>query len=275
VAEATASPLAGKRIVVTRAVPQSSELFEKLSRCAAIPIALPLVSFAAPQDYAPLDAALLQLQRFDWIIFTSMNAVHAVAARNTTLGPDRNHAEKPPLVAVVGPATKQEAENAGFSVDFVATTHLGVALAEELGERLREKSVFLPRSNRANPDLPAALRRLGANLTEVVAYRTLPPSDIDRERVARVLESEADAVLFFSPSAVQNLAELVGRQQLSALQNKVAMAAVGPVTAGALREAGIQRIVVAADTTAAAVVAALEKHFADTAKRSTAGATQR
>lgn len=271
-AEAALSPLAGKRVVITRAALQSSELFEKLRARGAVPISLPLVSFAPPQDFAPIDAAMQNLARFDWAIFTSVNVVHALVARSATLGLDLHQLGKPPRIAVVGPATKQEAEHAGFSVDYVAKTHLGVALAEELGEQVRDHGVFLPRSDRANPDLPAALRRLGAKLTEVVAYRTLPPGDVDRERVAKIVAGEAAAVLFFSPSAVQNLADLMGRRQLGAAQNGVVMAAVGPVTAAALRDAGIQSIVVAADTTPAAIVAALEAHFADTAKRSTAGA---
>jgi uroporphyrinogen-III synthase len=271
VADATSS-LAGKRVVITRAALQSSELFEKLRARGAVPVSLPVVSFAPPQDFAPVDAALQELHRFDWAIFTSLNVVHALVARIGTLGLKFHHLGKPPRIAVVGPATKQEAERAGFSVDYVAKTHLGVALAEELGEQLRNTSVFLPRSDRANPDLPDALRRFGAKLAEVVAYRTLPPGDVDRERAAEIVAHEADAVLFFSPSAVQNLVDLVGRSQLSAAQNGVAMAAVGPVTAAALREAGVQRVVMAADTTPAAIVAALEAHFADSAKRSTAGA---
>ena len=271
-ANAPSSPLSGKRIVITRSALQSSELFEKLRARGAEPISLPLVSFAPPQDFAPVDAALQKLQRFDWAIFTSVNVVHALVSRSTTLGLDLHHLGKPPRIAVVGPATRQEAEHAGFSVDYVAKTHLGVALAEELGEQLRDTSVFLPRSDRANPALPAALRRFGARLTEVVAYRTLPPTDVDRERVAKMVAGQADAVLFFSPSAVQNLVDLIGRLQWRAAQNGVVMAAVGPVTAAALREAGVHRIVVAADTTPAAVVAALESHFADTAKRSIAGA---
>jgi uroporphyrinogen III methyltransferase / synthase len=279
VAEAAASPLTGKRVVVTRAVAQSSELFETLRSRGALPVSLPLISFAPPFDFAPVDAALQRLDRFDWAVFTSVNAVHALAARSATLGRDLHHLGKPRRIAVVGPATEHEVELAGLRVDYVAKTHLGVALAEELGEQLRNKTVFLPRSDRANPDLPAALRRLGANLTEVVAYRTLPPSDIDRERVVRIISSEADSIVFFSPSAVQNLASLLGRQQLAAAQNAVVIAAAGPVTAAALRECGVHRIVVAADTTSAAVVAALETHFAEALKQpqpsphqSTAGA---
>jgi uroporphyrinogen-III synthase len=272
VAEAAPSSLAGKRVVITRAALQSSELVEKLTERGAIPISLPLVSFAAPQDYAPLDAALLQFEKFDWALFTSANAVRSVVSRSNALRVHLHPSAKLPLVAVVGPATREEAAKAGFSVDYIARTHLGVALAEELGERLRAQCVFLPRSDRANPDLPAALGRLGAKVTAVIAYRTLLPSETEQERVDRVVRGGADAVLFFSPTAVHNFAELTGRARLGLLQNATALVAIGPVTAGALRESGVQRLVMARDTTASAVVDALDQHFAGTGKPSAAGA---
>jgi uroporphyrinogen-III synthase len=261
VAETSQSPLAGKRIVITRAALQSSELFEKLSSSGAIPILLPLVSFAAPEDYAPLDAALLRWSHFDWVMFTSAYAVQAVIGRAARLG--RAITRNSPSIAVVGPATKDKAEKAGFSVDHTARTHVGVALAEELSDQLLGKRVLLPRSDRANPDLPTALREVGAHVTEVIAYRTLRPSDADKERLARVARGEADAILFFSPSAVHSFIELSGRQQLKILQDRVAMAAIGPVTAGALREAGVHRIVLATEASASGVLQALESRFAN------------
>jgi uroporphyrinogen III methyltransferase / synthase len=251
---------------------QSSELFERLNKHGAIPISLPLVAFSPPEDYSPLDAALLEWDQFDWVLFTSANAVHAVVVRSASLARSLVQSGKRPRVAAVGPATREEAEKAGFSVNHLARTHLGVALAEELGERLRAQRVFLPRSDRANPDLPAALQRLGAKVTDVIVYRTLPPSDTDQNRVKQVVQGQADAVLFFSPTAVHNFVELAGREQLSLLQSTVALVAIGPITGGALRESGVQRMVMAADTTAAAVVDALEEHFAATNKHSTAGA---
>jgi len=256
------SSLAGKCIVITRAVAQSSELFEKLVQRRAIPITLPLVSFSPPQDYAALDAALRSWREFDWLLFTSANAVQSVVARAAALGVTLSRVDNRPSVAAVGPATKEEATKAGLAVDHVAHTHLGVALAEELASPLRDKNVFLPRSDRANPDLPAALKKLGTKLTEVVAYRTLPPSDVDRDRVTRVIGQEADAAIFFSPSAVHNLADLIGKQALTELQKRIAIVAVGPVTSAALREYGIQRIVMAAETTTNSVIDALESYFA-------------
>jgi uroporphyrinogen-III synthase len=260
-AEGPRSPLAGKRIVITRGALQSSELFEKLSDSGAIPILLPLISFAAPEDYAPFDAALLQWARFDWVMFTSAYAVQAVVGRAARLGRKLTNSELP-HIAVVGPATRDKAQNIGFRVEHTAQTHIGTALAQELRDRVAGKRVLLPRSDRANPDLPSALQAFGAQVTEVVAYRTLRPTHADQEKLARVARGEADAILFFSPSAVQNFVELSGRKQLVALQHHVAMTAIGPVTAAALRDAGVQRIVQAREPSAPAVLQALESRFA-------------
>ena len=271
-AERLPSPLAGRKIVVTRAIPQIVELSRELTDRGADPISLPLVSFTGPEDCRPIDTALQQLESFDWTIFTSANAVLAVVQRTKKLGLGQFHLGRPSRIAAVGPATAKEAEKRGISVDYVAKNHSGVALAEELGERVRGKSVLLPRSDRANPDLPAALRRNGARVTEVAAYRTLLPSNLDRKEVNRLVAAGIDAIVFFSPSAVHHFSEIMGREQLPGLQRRIVIAAVGPVTAGALQRAGIERVVQAVDTTATAVVEALEAHFAGAAKLSTVGA---
>lgn len=233
---------------------------------------LPLVSFAHPEDFAPLDAAIAEIDRFDWMILTSAQAVRAVVKRSDELKRSLIRSESRLRIASVGSVTADAARKAGLPVEYVAETHTGGALAEELANRLQGTRVFLPRSDRANPDLPRALKRHGAQVTEVIAYRTLRPTAVDERNLRQIAEGAADAVLFFSPSAVQHFAELFGCEQLPALQDKLAIAAVGPVTANALRDAGVRRIVLAGDTTAAAVVEALEEHFATTAKQAQAGA---
>ncbi len=260
-----ASALFARRIVITRAVEQSSDLVTKLERRGAIPISLPLVAFSTPENFAPLDSALRRWQEFDWVLFTSANAVQSVAQRAaaTNLGILRQSSR--PQIAAVGPATNEAAAKSGLHVTHVAKTHLGLALAEELALQLRDKSVFLPRSDRANPDLPAALKKLGATVTEVIAYHTLPPSNVDRARVTEVLDENSDAALFFSPSAVNNLADLIGRESLAQLQNEIAIGAVGPVTTAALRDHGVTEIITAADTTSDAIISALENHFSKVA----------
>ena len=271
-AEASQNALSGKRIVITRAAVQSEALARELSARGAIPVVLPLVSFADPEDFAPLDAAIAGIQRFDWIILTSAQAVRALAKRGKEVMRSLMYSESELRIACVGPATAEAARQAGLPVEYVAVTRTGAGLAEELGNRLQGARVLLPRSDRANQDLPQALKRHGAQVTEVIAYRTLRPTEVDRRNLAQIGDGAADAVLFFSPSAVQHFAERFGGDQLQALQDKLAITAVGPVTAKALRGAGVRRIVLAKETTTTAVVEALEHHYAENVKRAQAGA---
>ena len=233
---------------------------------------LPLVAFAEPEDFAPLDAAIAEIERFDWMILTSAQAVRAVVTRCEKLKCGLVGVDSKLKIACVGPVTAEAARQAGFPVGHVAETHTGAGLAEELGSKMTGAKVLLPRSDRGNPDLPVALKRHGAEVREVIAYRTLRPAAVDERNLSQIAEGTADAVLFFSPSAVHHFAELIGGEQLCVLQDKLAIMAVGPVTANALRDAGVSRAVVAGDTTGAAVIEALEKHFADIRKPAQAGA---
>jgi uroporphyrinogen III methyltransferase/synthase len=268
------SVLSGKRVVITRAARQSVELVESLGRLGAVPVLLPLVAFSAPEDYGPMDAALDRLEQFDWIIFTSENAVRAVVKRAEVRGSLRNVPGRRSRAAAVGPTTATAAERAGFFVDYQARTHSGAALANELGEKLRGQAVLLPRSDRANPDLPQLLRNYGAEVTEVVAYRTVTPVNLDEEKIAAIVNGEAEAILFFSPTAVEHFVGIVGAEKLCDLQNHLVITAVGPVTANALHQSGVDTLLVAEDTTADAVIAALKQHFAATQKASVAGVVQ-
>ena len=270
-AEASANSLAGKRIVITRSAAQSEAIARELAARGAIPVVVPLVAFAEPEDFAPLDAAIAEIQRFDWMILTSAQAVRALVKRCEELKRSLLRRENKLRIGCVGPVSAEAARQAGLPIEYVAETHSGAGLAEELGNRLHGAKVLLPRSDRANPDLPPALKRYGAEVTEVIAYRTLRPTATDEGNLRQIAEGAADAVLFFSPSAVHHFVELLGSEQLRELQDKLSIAAVGPVTGSALREAGVRRIVLAGDTTAAAVIEALERHFADVRKPAEAG----
>lgn len=270
VAKAAASSLAGKRIVVTRAAEQAESLCRELEARRAVPILFPLIGFAPPENFTPLDSALRDLSQFDWLFVTSQNVLRVLLERSATLALSLPEAAKGLRVAVVGPSTANAVKDAGLSVSHVAANHYGLALAEELEAELLGCRVFLPRSDRANPDLPEALRRFGVEVTEVVAYRTVRPEDPDPIALAQLSNGEADAILFFSPSAVPHLKELLGEPQFRALQEKAIFMAIGPVTARSLRDAGVERIVSASDTTASAVVSALEEFFSS-AKQPLAG----
>lgn len=263
--------LAGKRVVITRAAAQSETLARELRERGAIPVVLALVAFAEPDDFAPLDRAIAQIEQFDWLILTSAQAVRAVAQRSMDLERPLMRTGGNLRVACVGPVTGEAARQAGLFVELLAKTHNGVALANELGGRLQGLNVLLPRSDRANPDLPAALKGYGAKVSEVIAYRTLRPTEVDRESLTKIAEGEADAVLFFSPSAVQHFGELFGAEKLRTLQDKLAIIAVGPVTRKALRGAGVLHDLLATETTAESVIDTLEEHFAGSSNAARAG----
>ncbi len=256
-----ANPLAGKRVVVTRAAGQSELLCRELTARGAVPLRLPAIGFAPPDDFEPLDGALRSLAEFDWLLFTSQNAVRALAERFRTLGFEPGGTGFCPQVAVVGPATAVAAARAGFPAAYVAREHRGAALSAELGSRLHGARVLLPRSDRAGADLPAALRASGARVTEVVAYHTVRVQPQDDSVLRAVQTGEVDVITFFSPSAFQNLAEELGLNLLRAIHSQTAIAAIGPVTAGALRDAGLVPDVVSADTSVESLVAALCDFF--------------
>ena len=271
--ETRANSLEGKRIVITRAAAQSDALAKALSERGAIPVIVPLISFTGPEDCAPLDQAIAEIALFEWLVLTSAQAVRALMQRSEDLEQPLVRTGSRLRVACVGPVTAEAARKAKLPVEYVAVTHNGVALANELGSKLQGSRVLLPRSDRANPDLPTALQRYGAQVTEVIAYRTLRAGEVNHAQLKRIADGQADALLFFSPSAVQHFAELVGAEQLRGIQDKLAMTAVGPVTAKALRKTGVTRTVVAADTTVTSVMETLEIHFA-AAKAAPAGVKQ-
>jgi uroporphyrinogen-III synthase len=269
----TSRALAGKRVVITRSAEECQQLAAMIQRRGAVPVIFPLIEFAPPEDLASFDAALKGIFRFDWILFTSGQTVKAVSHRLAELTALKEGASPSDIrCAAVGPGTAEAAKLAGFRVHYVAQIHNGAALAHELGTRIKNSRLLLPRSDRANPDLPEALKLEGAIVTEVVAYRTVKPHNLDESVLASILSGEADALLFYSPSAVRHFSEVAGRSRFQVLQETMAITAVGPVTAAALRHTGIQRIEVAADTTSSAVIAALENHFSSPVNSAPAGA---
>jgi uroporphyrinogen-III synthase len=264
--------LRGKRIIVTRAVEQSESLLSALRESSAIPVLLPMVSFAPPGDPSPLDDALKNLKNFDWVFLTSQNALRAMLDRSALLSLPLTELIADVRIAAVGPATADAVERAGLEITYVAQKHQGVSLAEELGERVRGKKIFLPRSDRANQDLVETLHHLGAAVTEVIAYKTVRPNQNENIHYAAELEIGADAILFFSPSAVHHLQELLGAAKFVIMSRTVAFIAIGPVTEKSLRAAGVERIITSKDTHAPAVLAALSEFFTITEQKLPVGA---
>ena len=268
--EGGARALAGKRVVITRAAEQSRELVEALRKLDAIPVAFPVIRIAPPADFGPLDAALRGWADFDWVLFTSQNAVRAVSERAKQVGIFKSGIHERAKVGAVGQATAEEARLAGFRVSHIASRARGSALAEDLGEALRGNKVFLPRSDRADAALLRMLEGYGAEVTEVIAYRTITPENAKDE--GREDLTKADAVLFFSPSAVAGFFKRFGAAPAKDIFDRVAAVAIGPVTNAALQAAGVEHAVVAQEASVAGIVDALANFFEQREHSASAGA---
>jgi uroporphyrinogen-III synthase len=257
-------PLAGKRIVVTRAVEQSRELLARLESMGATVLLFPAVSFSEPSETAELDRAIRSLGKFDWILFTSANAARFFAHHCRILGVDPSQGGTYQCAAV-GPATASAVAAEGFPVDHVAQEFLGTALAHELSASIAGKKILLPRSERARPDLPDALKAAGAEVTEVVAYHTGGVGVIEPVVMRAIQELQVDVISFFSPSAIENMRGELGEELLFRLGAKAALAAVGPVTAAALRSAGLRVAIEAPLATAESIAVAIANYFSPSA----------
>jgi uroporphyrinogen III methyltransferase / synthase len=249
-----AAPLRGRRILVTRRPEQSSSLVARLREAGATVVEVPLLEIAPPEDAAPLDEALYAVDRYDWIAFTSANAVRAVADRLRALAP----APHWPRIASVGPATTEAIHEhlPGARVDVEPPSDFraeGLLAALENGE-VRARRFLLPVSHKAREILADGLAARGARVDRVVAYRTLTPANA-ATALGEALAAGVDVVTFASPSAVESFVELAPKGAA------VRAAVIGPVTEARARAAGLEVVLTAAPSTAAGLVDALVRAF--------------
>jgi uroporphyrinogen-III synthase len=261
-------PLAGKRVVLTRAPDQARDLALTLERLGAEVVLLPMISLAPPEDWGKLDEQLRQLDSFDAIVFLSRNAVRYLFDRCAQLGIQCELLRSGNrFLGAVGPATARALEEEGVQVSYVAGKGTGEALARELGPTLAGRRVLLPRSDRGDERVPEALRASGARVTEVIAYRTTGPASINPEILARTRRAEVDAIVFASPSAVRTFARAIGESDLPTLSVRVPLLAIGPTTATAIRRLGAQVTIEAEESSVSGIASALVQHFAAPARR--------
>jgi uroporphyrinogen III methyltransferase / synthase len=255
-------PLWGKRIVVTRAREQASALSEQLRLAGAQPIEYPVIAFAPPDDWTPLDRALARLDEFNWLIFTSVNGVRFVIERMRALGmePSLLHRHR---IGAIGPATAAELEQHDLRATFVPDEFVAEAVIAQIGE-VRGDRILLPRADIAREALVDGLVARGATVENVVAYRTvLGTGEHGSDRVVELLrDRRIDAVTFTSSSTVKNFfARLdqsgLNRSEAVELLAPVTIAAIGPITAHTARECGLHVAIEAEKYTIDGLVEAL------------------
>ena len=234
----------GARIVVTRPRRQAAPLIAALARRGAVPIALPTIRVEPIAETSLLDAALDGARQggFEWIVFTSANAVEIIARRLDALGirPEQLAAVN---VAAVGRATAAAAVDAGLNLTLVPESATGDALGGDLGRQVRPGArVLYPRSAIGREALPIALKASGLDVLAIDVYQTLPEPDVDMRVLDQVRRGEIDMVTFTSPSSVRNFVDLVGAE--CAVLNEIPVVCAGPVTGQSAREAGMRVVAI-------------------------------
>ncbi len=231
-------PLWGRRVVVTRARQQASDLVARLAQLGAECLEVPTIEIVPPDDWGPLDRAVTQLERYDWIVFTSVNGVSFFFERLFAAGRDAR-ALGGLRTAVIGPATARRLREYGIGADVVPQNYRAEAVVEAFADReLAGRRILLPRARQARPILPRELARMGAEVHEIAAYDTRL-ADGDRGNLLQALEKgRVDLVTFTSSSTVKNFRRLLPDEGFGDLMRGVTVASIGPITTRTAEELG-------------------------------------
>jgi uroporphyrinogen-III synthase len=229
-------PLAGRRVLVTRAAHQAGKLSDGLRASGAEPVEVPVLEIRPPESFEPLDRALHQLDFYDWLIFTSANTVHAFATRAAEQGIALC---QPPntRIAAIGSATAEAVRKAGFQVALIPDSYVAESLVHGIAEQAAGGRVLLARAAIARDVIPDALRQAGAIVDVVDAYRNLLPESAPN-LLREALAAPMDAATFTSSSTVTHLAEAARLAGIKYPLAGVAAVSIGPITSQTLRELG-------------------------------------
>jgi uroporphyrinogen-III synthase len=215
-------PLSGLRVLVGRARHQASQLSHGLKKLGADIIEIPFIEIRPPRSYKPLDQALKQIDKYDWLILTSVNGVNALADRTKRLrmSPEAfRHAK----IAAIGPATCAQIEGLGLKVAIVPKRYVAESVVESLRGKIEGKRVLLARAKVARDVIPLELRKMSAKVDVIEAYETIVPAS-SKKRLRAVMKNPAlrpDVVCFTSSSTVRSFAELLGLERSSSMRLQV------------------------------------------------------
>jgi len=250
--------LTNKRILITRTRHQASDLAAQLEALGATPILIPTIEIVAPASFAALDAALTCLRTYDWLVFTSPNAVEAFHRRAQFL----HLTQLPKHIAAIGPATLRAANAIGLTVDLIPPQYIAESLAQTFLPDAPGKSFLLVRAAEARDILPQTLTAAGATVTIAEAYRNqLPQDSIPAiQHLFGAPERYPDAITFTSASTARNLIALLETANLT-LPPNITLASIGPITSEALRDLGHAPTIEAPEPTIPALIQSLQNHF--------------
>jgi uroporphyrinogen III methyltransferase/synthase len=252
-------PLFGKGIVITRPEAQAEEFAVLLHAQGARVIHFPTIKLVPPEDYHNLDQAIGRLSHYQWIIFTSANGVSFFLNRLTELGRDIRDL-KDIRICTIGPATAATIEKLGIRVDLVPEEFISEGVVKAFQKfNIKDSRILLPRAEKARDVIPEGLTELGAKVDIVTAYRTVNSGRKKSDMETLINEGKADIITFTSPSTVTNFIEIMGREYI--IPSHVKIACIGPVTAAAVKKAGLNVDIIQERYTIPGLVETLVEYF--------------
>jgi uroporphyrinogen-III synthase len=229
-----------KRILITRPRAQADDFAANLRVAGFEPIFFPVIEIQPIEDNFALERALSKIGCYDWLVFTSVNAVEVVLPQL----PDGSL----PQIAAIGPKTAEALQRQGITPNFVPDEYVAESILPGLGD-LRGKWVLLPRADIARKALPEAIFEAGGIPHEIAVYRTLPTQPSPDGLAA--LRSGVDVVTLTSPSTVHSFVTIARQNGLDplALPGNPVFACIGPITEQAAREEGLGNLMTAREYT--------------------------
>jgi uroporphyrinogen III methyltransferase/synthase len=254
-------PLLGRRIVVTRAREQASDLVTQLSDLGAECLEYPTIKIVPTDDVAPLDNAIDNLSAYDWIVFTSVNGVKYFFDRLFETGKDVR-ALNDLRTAAIGPATAARMFQFGLKSDIIPKNYRAESVVEAFGkEKLAGKKILLPRAAEARPVLPVELRNMGAEVDEVTVYHTERVKDNTDKLMEQLEEKSIDLITFTSSSTVKNFKSLLPPDKFTQLIDGTTVASIGPITTDTASELGFKVHLTADSYTIPGLCEAILKYY--------------
>jgi len=260
--EVASQPLEGTRIVVTRPLNQSIRFSECLTNLGSQVIQMPTVKISEPSDLQDLDRAVCCLPDFDWVVFTSSNAIHSFTESARRMGICLVESLSNTEVCCVGPETARISESYGMDVETVPMIHTGEAIVELFRSHgdLSGKKFLIPLGSQARPTVSEGLEGLGARVAVVLAYETLPVLKVPSETLTKV-QTGVDLLTFTSPSTVQSFHDLVGGEVCAPA------AVIGPVTAEQAEKLGYEVVAQATEYSTQGLLKSIVKYFVNNTKK--------
>ena len=230
-------PLAGRRVLLTRAADASPASRSLFSEAGAQVIELPALVIGPPDDWGPLDAALRSLERFHWLIFSSANGVDAVWQRL-----DHLHLHQGPTwprLAAVGRKTAQAIQRQGWPIPFVPQDFVADSLLACFPEPVHGRQLLLPRvQSGGRPLLAEQFRRQGATVVEAPAYESRCPATVPAPAATALAQGHVDVITFTSSKIVRNTVALLAAHLGERWRSRLAHAkvvSIGPETSHTCR----------------------------------------